>query len=194
MNSAGDPAIGHSPENPVAVRHADDQSVIYLTPGRRIRGQEEYRNSGEPLLVSPRMGPPRFVRSIQPSQFDPERGALDAVHPGIPTHDGVMIFLFLPVIAQHLYFFLEILVPGDDCAGLPECSQILAGIEAEAARDPHRARLAALVLRPMRLTRVLDHMQPVASRDLKDRIHVGRLSKQMDWDNGLGSRTNGAFQ
>src|SRR5438552_9860570 len=134
MNSAGDASIGHSPENPVAVRHADDVEVINMTPVRRFRGQDELRNSGEPLLVSPRMGPPCFVRSIQPSQFDPERGALDAVHPVIPTHDGAMIFLFLPVIAQHLYFFLEILVPGDDCAGLPECSKILAGMEAEAAR------------------------------------------------------------
>ena len=46
---------------------------------------------------------------------------------------------------------------------------------------------APVVLGAVRLARVLDDQQPVALRDLQDRIHVGRLAVEMDRHDGLRS-------
>ena len=40
----------------------------------------------------------------------------------------------------------------------------------------------------MRLAGILDHLEPIALRDLADRVHVSSLTVQVDGQNGLGVR------
>ncbi len=75
-----------------------------------------------------------------------------------------------------------------DHAALAVGTEVLAGIEAEAAHVAEAADATALVLGAVRLAGILDHDQAVAARDLEDRIHVGRLAVQVHRDDGLGAR------
>src|SRR5439155_9084339 len=58
----------------------------------------------------------------------------------------------------------------------------LVGVEGEDARVAKGSHRPALVGGADRLAGVLDDVKSVAARDLEDRVHVGRLAEDVDWE------------
>src|SRR5438445_7669466 len=165
MDAARNPSARQRLQNSIAVLRAHDIKVINMAGVFGFGGQDQFLDPGQMTIVNPRIGPSRVVRPVQALQFHPQRGALDTVHPRIPAHHSIMILLCLPVIAEHLYLIPQFLVVRNNRARLPERSQVFARVKTEAAGDSQRTRLPAFVFGPMRLARVLDHFQPIASRN-----------------------------
>jgi hypothetical protein len=76
----------------------------------------------------------------------------------------------------------------DDRAGVPECTQVLAGIEAEAAHVAEGAGRRTAPAGSVRLSCILDDGQPGRRSDPPDGVHVRHLSVQMHDDDGAGAR------
>ena len=159
-----------------------------------LPGQDHFLNLGQMLVVKPGVGSSCLVGSIQVLQFHPKSGALDSIHPRIPTNQSMVIFLCLPMVPQHLDFVPQFLVVRNHCTGFSEGSQVLAGIETEATGCSKRACFPTSVFGAVRLAGVLDHRQSPALRNLKNCTHISGLAEQMNRDDRLGSRTDGALQ
>src|SRR5580704_4652030 len=101
---------------------------------------------------------------------------------------------FIPtVLAQAAYPHSELGIVCDDHAGIADRSEILCRIEAETSNVADTAEPAAVIVRARRLRTILDNAQSVATRYQRDRIHVGRLAIEMDWNDRLGPRRDGRF-
>ena len=72
-------------------------------------------------------------------------------------------------------------------------TKILTGIETEDAEIGQVADPPVSVLGAMRLGRVLDHDQPVATGDFQDRIHVGGMPVEVHRQDGAGAPGDGLF-
>ena len=194
MNAASNSPVRHCLQDPVPILHAYHVKVVNMTSVISLRGQNHFLNLGQMLVVNPGVGSSCLVASSQVLQFHAKGGALNSIHPRVPTNQGMVVFLCLPMVPQHLDFNPQFLVVGDHRSCFPEGAQVLAGIKTEATGCSNRPGLPASEFCAMRLAGVLNHRQPPASRNLKDRIHVSRLAEQMDRDNRLGPRSDGAFQ
>jgi len=106
----------------------------------------------------------------------------------------VVVLLRLAVVAVDPDFLCEIIVVGHDGPGLPVGPQVLARVEAEAARDAHGACLPPLVEGPVGLAGILDDAQVVLPGDLQDGVHVGGLPEEVHGDDGLRPGRDGALE
>src|SRR4029077_12601865 len=112
---------------------------------------------------------------------------LDAVHPTIPTHRRMIIFLRLTVVSQHLDLLPYFRVVRHDCASLAERAEILSGIKAEATSVAHCACLSPLVLGAVRLGGIFNDKEAVRAREFQNRIHVRRLPEKVNRNDRFGS-------
>ena len=78
------------------------------------------------------MGTAFLVAPRQMAQLDLKDGRLDSIHPAIPTHHRVLIFLDLSVITQNANLPGQFGVVRHDCARFAKSTEILAGIKAKA--------------------------------------------------------------
>ena len=84
------------------------------------------------------------------------------------------------------HFLRQIRVVGGNCSSLAASTQVLARIETEGRCLPHRSGLfpafvfAREILGAMGLARVFHDYEIVSVGQLQNRIHVGRLSVEMD--------------
>lgn len=83
------------------------------------------------------------------------------------------------MIAKHPHHLGKRIVVGGDRAGLTERTEVLARVKTEAPRVADGARPPTTVLRPVRLTRILDDEEIVAARDFHDWVHVRHLAVQV---------------
>jgi hypothetical protein len=130
---------------------------------------------------------------LEVTQFHAQHRALQAFHAVIETFEHVVILAPLSLIAEYPHDLGMVCVIGDDHTALAIRSQVLAGIEAEAGEVTHGARAAAFIFGAVRLSCIFDYHEAVPSRDLEDGIHVGRLTIEMYWDNGAGTRCDRLF-
>ncbi|MCG3118829.1 MAG: hypothetical protein ALAOOOJD_01104 [bacterium] len=93
--------------------------------------QDNVFQTSQQRLIELRVAAARLVPSRQVFQLDTQDRALQTIHAAVPADKGVMIFLWLPVIAQQLDFRRQLRVVGDDGAGLTVGAQIFAGIKTE---------------------------------------------------------------
>jgi len=76
-------------------------------------------------------------------------------------------------------------------SAIAQCAEVLARVEAEAAAEPQRARVALAVAGAVGLGRVLDHRDTVPPADLKERLQVGRLPVEVDRQDRPGAGGDG---
>ena len=79
---------------------------------------------------------------------------------------------------------------GGHHATVAGAAQVFGRIEAEAADRANRTDAASAELRSDRLRGVLDHSDSRLGRRGAKQVHLGRLPKQVDRQNGLGVRCN----
>src|SRR5581483_11361591 len=120
--------------------------------------------------------------------------SLNAVHPRVPSDMRMIIFFRLPVVAEHLDLLRQRRIIGRDASRFAESSKVLSGIIAERRRHTQCSGLLPLVNSPVRLAGVLNYRDAVRPSNVKNRIHVRALPKQMHWHDRLGSRRDGLFQ
>ena len=181
MNAATDAALLEIVEHAVAVGHAQGIHMIDMLAAGSLEGCAELRNVGEEIRVSGGMGSAPGVVRVQVRQFHAEHSRLDAVHPGVPSNDIMMVFPGLAMVAEHAHAIGERGIVGGDGAGFAEGTEVFAGIKAETTGDTEAAGAAALVSGAVGLAGVLDHGDAVPVRDLED----GRPCRRIDRANGL---------
>src|SRR5216117_1613817 len=93
MNAAGNSSVCHRLQDPLPVLHAHYVKVVNVTSVLSLCGQDHFLNLGQMLVVKPGVGSSCLVGSIQVLQFHPKSGALDSIHPRIPTTQSMVIFL-----------------------------------------------------------------------------------------------------
>src|SRR5215471_6225088 len=100
MHSAPDFLFLQTPPDFIALPNSNRINVINMP---RIIGFERRSNlvdARESLVVLQRMFAPQVVSSFKLAQFERQRCRLNAVHPAIPTDQGVIIFSSLTMISQ----------------------------------------------------------------------------------------------
>src|SRR5207247_1748821 len=101
------------------------------------------------------------VGSVKPFEFHSEDCRLDPVHPRIPADQTVMVFSLLPMVAKNLDFAVELFVHGHHRTRFAKRTEVLAWIKAKTAGHAYRPGLSPLVFRPVSLTGILDHEEPM---------------------------------
>ena len=94
----------------------------------------------------------------------------------------------LTVIAEDFELFDPLGIVAADRSAVAEATEILAREEAESSVGTDGADPAALVFRADGLTGVFDHDEPMLLRQGHDRVHVGRLTEEVDRYDRLGVR------
>src|SRR5207249_440890 len=88
--------------NFVAFLYPDRINVINVPCIIRLERRRNLIDSRESVIVLQRMFAPQEICSLEMTQFDGQDCCLNAVHPAIPTHRRMIIFLRLTVVSQHL--------------------------------------------------------------------------------------------
>ena len=95
--------------------------------------------------------------------------------------------------AEESYPSRQICIIGGEHASIAVSAQILRRKKAKAAAMAKRASSLTFVLGPQRLGGILDDAEIPARGNLKNRIHIRHLSKQMDRDYGSRPLGHGCF-
>ena len=127
-------------------------------------------------------------------RFHPQHRGLQRIQPEIAA-DGLMVVLrFAAVIAHQSDARGERRVVRRHQSGVAERAEVLARKEREAAAVAERSGLTPAIGRADRLTCVFDHRDVARARDLQQRLHVDRLSVQVDRDDRFRTRRERAVQ
>lgn len=120
-----------------------------------------------------------FRPLVEVPKFDVENGRLQAVEPGIPALEFVIVFRFAPVIGDHSAALGQAGIVCEDGATVAIGTKIFPGVEAEAADIAERADALPANFRTMRLRGVFDHSQIKFTRQRVDRCHVAGVAIQV---------------
>src|SRR4051812_43249319 len=119
---------------------------------------------------------------------------LHCIKPRIKALLCVHIFFFLSPIAEMPNFLGQCIVVRNYGATIAVCAEILPRVEAEAAEVTDCAAKATFVFSPVCLCGVFDYAKVVSTRDCQNRIHVRRVTVEMNRDNCLRSRRDCRFE
>ena len=144
-----------------------------LRPGHLDR-QRDPGDAAEQFAVARGVRTALRVPPLEQRELDREHRGLQRVEAAVVAEQFVVVAHLGAVTAQHVHFFGERVVVGQDHAAVPDRAEVLRREErkgpgvADAADQPaHPARTGGLGA-------VLDHLELVALRDLADRRHVAR--------------------
>src|SRR5579863_9993050 len=110
------------------------------------------------FIICGRVAAPQPVPLVQMAQLYPQDSRLNLVQPAVPADFLAAVLVTGAVIAQGTEALRKLLGIGYNHAAVAPCSQILAGIEAEAARVGQRTGAPAMVGCSQRLGVVFDHV------------------------------------
>ena len=145
------------------------------------RGQEAIEpGRGQQFVVAPGRGLPAANPAFDVRQFHAQNGGVYGVQAGIPAKLSMVILWFHAVDAQAGDALGPVGIVGRDHAAVAEGAQRLGRVVAEAGQRPECTALLAAILRPERLSRVLDHVQTVPAGDPVDGVHVRTLAEQVN--------------
>ena len=99
----------------------------------------------------------------------------------------------LSVVTQRSQSIGDLGVVGDDRPGLAVGTEVLAGIETEAATESQGSGTLSVVSGTMGLRPVLDHRNTMPPTDFQERRHVRRLSVEVDGQDRLGPGSDALF-
>jgi len=122
------------------------------------------------------------VPVVEVFEFHREHRALDAFEAEVVADKFVMVLALGAVVAEHADAARYLQVVRQNSAALAVCAEVLAGVEAEAARARERADGTVAVERAVRLRGVLDDEEIATRRDFKDGVEVCRLAVEVYGD------------
>jgi len=163
-----------------------DEQVIDVVDVTSLGGQGDV-GVGQFLAVARGQLPSCGVPFVQVAQFDSQDCRLHAVQPAVVAGHGVVVLDGRAVVSGGLEPRGQVFVIGDDGSAVAHRSQVLAGVEAEAAGSSHAAGSAAFVTGSMCLGGVLNDQQAVLVGDGLNHLHLGRLAVQVYRQDRLGS-------
>src|SRR5262244_714508 len=118
-------------------------------------------------------------------ELDSQQRRLELVEPRVQARKVTDIPLAPPVFSKQTRLLGQTRIVRDDSATIAQRAQVLGRIEAERRDVPPRTRLAAAQVGAMRLGAVFDDEQAVPFGDVHDRRHGGRMTVEMNRDDGL---------
>ena len=122
-------------------------------------------------------------------QLDVEHRGLQLIDTEVAADERVVVLGLAAVHAQHVHALGERRIVGDAHAGIAEGAEVLGREERQAADVAEAAGAPLLRVRSAdRLRGILDDLQPVAPRDLHERVHVGHLPVQVHRHEGAYAR------
>ena len=113
---------------------------------------------------------------IQILQLDPQDGSLQLVQARIAPRQIANITLLPTVLPEHTYLACKAIIVCHHQPGVPDCTQILGRVTAEAADMSNAAQPPPLPFRAMRLGTILDQYQSMPLTKLADYVQIGRLA------------------
>src|SRR5262249_57742111 len=129
-------------------------------------GRVVYQLGRKRLAIPLRRLSAQGVPALQVRELHRQNRGLDRVEPAVDTDDDMVVAAATPVVAHQPDALRQPRIVGDYCSGVAERAEVFAGVEAEAADVPDRARGPPAAPRPMRLCGILDHLQTVAVGEL----------------------------
>lgn len=172
-NLIGDKSMPHAP---VAQRHGDPAKIaqpFVVNPC---------------VLVTPLDNPIRGFENVRCND------CLQGVEPAVAAEHGDGVAIEQSVIAQQAQFRRKRVVVGDDDTAIAPDINELQGVQRKAAESAECSRTFSIPRAVDRLTGVLDHGQPAASRDRHEAWHIDHIPGQMHRDDGLGRRRDRRFE
>ena len=148
-------------------------------------GRYRHRCAGEHCVVAGGGGTARSVVFVEMAKLDPQDCRLKRIEPAVHPQDLVIIADAGTVRRNHAHPVGESGIVGDDHPSVAEASETLAREEADTPCSAETAELSSFVRCPHRLGSILDHRDAMFFPDSKDRIHVRRLSVEMNGDDRL---------
>ena len=157
-----------------------------LRPG----GEPEPRQRAETLVVTVGHGAAAADVVVHVAQVDAQDGGLQGVEAGVATDGAVVILGRLTVVGQTADALSQLAVGGEDSAPVAIAGQRLGGEEGRRADVGDgacltRAAVGRDIVGSERLGVVLDDAELILLGHAQDRIHVARLSEEVNDDDGL---------
>src|SRR5260370_37641155 len=132
---------------------------------------------------------PRFIPLGKMTEFHRQPSRLNRLQQAVIAFDVVVVLFCMAVVANQLHSSSHVRVVCGGGSGFSARAQIFARIEAESRGFSHRSCelpgviFLGKILRPVRLTRILDYEEVVPRRKLQDWVHVRSLAVQMNGHN-----------
>ena len=159
-----DPARGQELRQLLGLARPDHVQVpdrVAALRDRRERAGRRCRRAR--AVVEARRAATRVVPRVEVRQLVAEHDRLQGVHAGGEAGGHVPVLLGLAVLAKRAHAVGELEVVGDERARVAHRAEILRGVEAERRGVAPGAGAQAVAVGAVRLARVLEHPQPVAS-------------------------------
>ena len=180
-------------EQPVAFVVLDDKQMVDVrSPGVGDRGDATRIGKELHDRLPPRPG--AFGCLIEVAELDGQNRRLQSIEPTIKAQHRIIIFRALTIIAKHPNTLGELRVIGDDSAPVAKCPEIFAGVKTEARRVAEAGDRRIADAGAVGLTGVLHNKQSMFLGNSQNLRQIGRLTKQVNRQNGLGARCDGALQ
>src|SRR5215213_95837 len=125
---------------------------------------------------------------IQTRKLHIQYGRLQLIEPAVDSDFLVLVFVRSAVRAQSPQTRVNVVVIGGKNPTITRATEVLGRIKTETSDHAHRARAASFVSRANRLSRILDHRNPMTPPELKQRIHRRTLAVNMHRHDDFGSR------
>src|ERR1035437_2781324 len=154
----------------------------------RCDGRRGYSRSDQSVPVVGGYGTPTCIIFVEIWELGSQDGRLQFVQPAVHADHGTHIAVPPAILAKLSGPNRECRIVRRHQAAIAKRPEILRRIEAEGCDIAPRRRQAAVSSGSMGLRAVLDHEQAGATGDAHDLAHGGRLTIQMDHDDGLGPR------
>src|SRR5271166_4177807 len=162
----------------ITLVEADHVLVEDMSGVRTADGKRERQARQTSIVASGDRLPSCVVRE-QPVELDPEDRRLDRIETRVDANPGTNIAITPAILANFTQRAGERGVAGYGHTAIPERSQILCRVEAEAGNVANRARRPPAPLRAMALRAILDQTQAVPAGDLGKSGQIGRLTIEM---------------
>lgn len=187
-----DARLAEVPRQFVASRGAHDEQVEGMAVAAPDRRDREAVDVLQPPHVSCGDGVPAIDPAIEMTQLDVEDGCLQPVQTAVTALEPMIVLIDAAVIRDHPAAQRELPIVRDDRPSVAVGAEILPGVEAEGTGVADGSDATTVDLRAMRLRAILDHLEIVFPGDRKQRVHVARVTVEMDCDDRSGARRDPA--
>src|SRR5690348_8179309 len=118
-------------------------------------------------------------------ELDCKTRPLNRIHAAIPTDNCVMVFPCLTVIPQYPNLVGEFEIIRHNGASLAQRAEVFSRIKTKTSDFADRTSSSPFVFSPVGLSRVFDNRNAMLPAELHNRIHIGRLTEEMNGNDRL---------
>jgi len=169
--------FGQAPRDFISILDANRVDMIDMADAGCMSRQNYFRNPIQSPIIVGGVRTTELITFFEVFEFHPQNRGLNSIHPAVPSDHCMVVFSDLAMVSEDSDLVLQLGIVSYNCAGFPECTQVLSGIKAKAGRVTKRADAAFFVFCSVSLTGILDNKKTIVARNLQDRIHICRLTK-----------------